>query len=156
MTFTTLFYRNIMLRHSCGKCYYTNLQRPSDITLADFWGWEKNVPDMNKDDKGISLILLNTPKGVHVFDIVKKDLFTKSVDLKQALQPNLMKPSEISLSRMKFEEDYGNYGFAKTMKLHGMLGWRCHKNEIIHEIKEYSKFVKNRIKKIVKFLLFIK
>jgi hypothetical protein len=35
------FYQHIMFRHSCGECHYTNLRRTADITLADFWGWEK-------------------------------------------------------------------------------------------------------------------
>lgn len=36
MSFTYLFYQNIMFRHSCGKCHFANTQRPSDITIADF------------------------------------------------------------------------------------------------------------------------
>lgn len=36
-----LFYQNIMFRHSCGVCHFTNLHRPSDITIADYWGWQR-------------------------------------------------------------------------------------------------------------------
>lgn len=43
MSFTFLFYQHIMFRHSCGKCHFTNIQRPSDITIADFWGIEKLI-----------------------------------------------------------------------------------------------------------------
>ena len=42
-----------MFRHSCGECHYTNLRRTADITLADFWGWEKIDNEINKDDKGV-------------------------------------------------------------------------------------------------------
>lgn len=62
MSFTFLFYQHIMFRHSCGKCHFTNIQRPSDITIADFWGIEKVDPNINSDDKGVSLILINTEK----------------------------------------------------------------------------------------------
>lgn len=62
MSFTYLFYQNIMFRHSCGKCHFANTQRPSDITIADFWGWEKTDPEFNKDNKGVSLVLVNTEK----------------------------------------------------------------------------------------------
>lgn len=41
MSFTFLFYKHIMFRKSCGKCHFANTKRPSDITIADFWGWEK-------------------------------------------------------------------------------------------------------------------
>lgn len=63
MSFTTLFYKHIIIRKSCGKCPYANMKRPSDITLADFWGWERTDTEINKDDKGVSLVLVNTEKG---------------------------------------------------------------------------------------------
>ena len=62
-SFTHLFYRHIMLRPSCSVCPYASLNRLSDITLADFWGWQKSVPDFNTDDRGVSLVLVNTKKG---------------------------------------------------------------------------------------------
>ncbi|KAA6327270.1 NAD(P)H-quinone oxidoreductase subunit I [termite gut metagenome] len=43
-TYTELFYKHIILRPSCEICRYTNIYRPSDITIADFWGWEKTIP----------------------------------------------------------------------------------------------------------------
>ena len=71
MTFTQVFYKHIMFRHSCGVCHFTNYHRPSDITLADFWGSEKTT-DINKDDKGLSLIFCNTEKGRQLFEHVKE------------------------------------------------------------------------------------
>lgn len=71
-SFTYLFSKNIMLRHSCGVCHFTNIKRPSDITIADFWGYEKTDANFNSDDKGCSLVLLNTDKGHRLFEIVKK------------------------------------------------------------------------------------
>lgn len=67
-TYTYLFYRHIMLRPSCSKCHYTNFKRPSDFTLADYWGWEKLSPDFNKDNKGCSLLLINSEKGLEIFE----------------------------------------------------------------------------------------
>lgn len=52
-----------MFRHSCGICHFANLQRPSDITIGDFWGWERVDPHFNADNKGVSLVLVNTRKG---------------------------------------------------------------------------------------------
>ncbi|MEB3372911.1 hypothetical protein SFC43_04040 [Bacteroides sp. CR5/BHMF/2] len=34
------------------------------MTIGDFWGYEKVVPKMNTDNKGISLVICNTDKGV--------------------------------------------------------------------------------------------
>lgn len=62
MSFTYLFYQYITFRYSCGKCHFCNTRRPSDITIADYWGWQKTDPNINKDDKGVSLVFVNTEK----------------------------------------------------------------------------------------------
>lgn len=54
--YTDLFYQHIMIRPSCGNCHYTNFIRPSDFTLADYWGWEKISKEFNSDNKGCSLL----------------------------------------------------------------------------------------------------
>ena len=124
MSYTHLFYQHIMFRHSCGVCHYTNLQRPSDITLADFWGWEKTDPTLNTDDKGYSLVLCNTEKGRQLFEAVKDRMNTMPVDMTKAMQPNLEHPSEIHPKRMAFEKSFEKYGFEKTMKRFGYMGWQ--------------------------------
>jgi coenzyme F420-reducing hydrogenase beta subunit len=111
MWFTKKFHQHIMLRHSCGDCHFCNTKRPSDITLADFWGWENTNPDINKDDKGVSLILVNTEKGRKLWEEVKKDLDYFPAELKNCLQPNLQHPTPIHKKRMQFEEDYIKNGF---------------------------------------------
>lgn len=122
--FTYLFYQHIMFRHSCGACKYTNLQRPSDITIADFWGWEKTNPDINADDKGVSLMLCNTEKGRQLFEAVKERMHIIPAELENCLQPNLQHPSKIHPKRMNFEHDYTRKGFAYVMNKYGNTGWR--------------------------------
>ncbi|MGN0202884.1 MAG: Coenzyme F420 hydrogenase/dehydrogenase, beta subunit C-terminal domain, partial [Candidatus Cryptobacteroides sp.] len=72
--FVKLFYQNIMLRHSCSNCHFSNTRRPSDITLGDFWGWEKQDPSLNADDKGVNLLLVNTEKGKALLDKASPEL----------------------------------------------------------------------------------
>lgn len=116
MWFTDIFYQHIIFRHSCGKCHFTNTTRPSDITIADFWGWEKSHPEFNKDDKGVSLVLVNTEKGREIFDAIKERLNYFDVELENAMQPNLERPSEIHPLRMQFEKDYAWRGFKYIYK----------------------------------------
>ena len=111
MWFTKVFYQHIMFRHSCGNCHYCNTQRPSDITIADFWGWQKTDANINKDDKGVSLVLVNTEKGRKLWEAVKHDLDVIPAKLDDCLQHNLQHPSIIHRERMKFERDYINKGF---------------------------------------------
>lgn len=109
--YTQLFYKHITFRKSCSECYFTNLKRPSDITLADFWGWEKQVPDMNNDDKGISLVLVNTLKGKSLFDKVSMNLNIQEVNIQECLQSTLQRPTPFHPLRSEFEEDYAKHGF---------------------------------------------
>lgn len=135
VTYTFVFYKHIMFRHSCGVCPFTNTKRPSDITLADFWGWEKSVPGFNDDDKGVSLILCNTEKGKQLFEAVKQDMDVVPVKLEDCLQPNLQHPSIIHPKRMAFERDYQRKGFLYVMRKYGDIGWRYHLGRVKRKIK---------------------
>ena len=112
MSFTYLFYKHIMFRKSCGNCHFTNTKRPSDITIADFWGWENTDPAFNADNKGVSLVLLNTEKGRKLFEAVQDRMNTIPAELEKCLQPNLRVPSEIHPNRNRFEKDYEKFGFS--------------------------------------------
>ena len=139
MSFTYLFYQHIMFRHSCGKCHFTNTKRPSDITLADFWGWEKADPNINKDDKGVSLILINTEKGRELFDKVKDRMTVIPARLEDCMQPNLRHPSAIHPQRMEFERNYSQKGFVYVMKRYGNMGL---KNEIKAAWRKFKEKIK--------------
>ena len=135
MSFTFLFYKHIMFRKSCGKCHFANLHRPSDITIADFWGWEKIDANFNADNKGCSLVLLNTEKGRKLFEAVKDRMNTIPADLKECLQPNMLHPSEIHPKRDLFEKEYASKGFKYVFYKYGEEGWRYKFNKIINKIK---------------------
>lgn len=123
-SFSYLFNKHIMFRHSCGTCKYANLQRPSDITIGDFWGWEKTDSQINIDDKGVSLVLLNSRKGKNWFDAVKDRMQIIPADLDNCLQPNLQYPTMIHSKRMQFENDYKRKGFVYVFYKYGEDGWR--------------------------------
>ncbi len=122
--YTTLFYEHIMFRHSCGKCHFANTVRPGDITLADFWGWEKTDPSLNADDRGISLVFLNTEKGRRLFEGAGKYMDIVPAELDMCIQSNMRMPSGINPYRMKFEEDYVKYGFEYVYSRYGEDGVR--------------------------------
>ena len=114
--YTNLFYQHIMFRHSCGNCHFCNTKRPSDITLADYWGWQKDNPEFNADDKGANLVLINTEKGRKIFEAVRNRLNVINATPEAFMQPNLQRPSVIHKKRMKFEKDYEEKGFKYIYK----------------------------------------
>ena len=71
------FLNNLFLRKSCEVCQYANLERPGDITLADFWGIQKYKKSLyNK--QGTSLVIANNDKGQELLDNLR-DKFAKCV-----------------------------------------------------------------------------
>jgi coenzyme F420-reducing hydrogenase beta subunit len=136
-TYTYLFYRHIMLRPSCSKCHYTNFKRPSDFTLADYWGWEKLSPDFNKDNKGCSLLLINSEKGLEIFEKRKEELNYLSTTQELCIQPNLQQPSKFDTQWIEFEKLYKKQGFAAVAKRYGSLGWRYILRQKKQAIKQY-------------------
>lgn len=123
-SYTHLFYRHIMLRESCSVCPYSDVKRVADVTLGDFWGWEKSVPQMNKDDKGISLVLVNSPKGCEMLDAVSRDLELCEVALDDCMQPNLRRPSSRDKDADAFAKAYDKKGLEYILKRYGDQGWR--------------------------------
>ncbi len=107
-----LFFSNLCLRPACYECRYTNLVRPSDITMADFWGIEEVLPEF-RDELGVSLILVNTAKGRVACSGMLGDLVTieSSVEACLAKQPALKAPATMNPLRQAFWEDYGRSGF---------------------------------------------
>ena len=61
---------------------------------------------MNRDNKGLNLILLNTEKGVSIFDEIKEQLVLRKLEEGSYLQPNLMYPTIEHKKRDAFEKDY--------------------------------------------------
>lgn len=118
--YKNMFYSHLILRPSCHNCKYTNLNRPSDITIADFWNIEKSISEFD-DDNGVSLVLLNTKKGSDIFEAVKEKTINLKSNIQSCMQPNLEEPSKPSLQREMFWIDYRDNGFEFT--LHKYFGY---------------------------------
>lgn len=133
-TFTHLFFKHVMIRPSCGNCKYANINRPSDITIADFWGWEKTDKNFNSDDKGCSLVFLNTEKGLFVWEEIKNQINYISAKLKNCLQPNLISPTDLDPKSQSFYRDYEEKGFLYIAKHYGDFGWKIRLKTLIRRL----------------------
>lgn len=109
--YTDLFQQNIMLRPSCSICHFANYIRPSDFTIGDYWGWEKISKDFNSDNKGCSLLFINTKKGYDIFNSIsnKMNLIPTQNDL--CIQPNLIGPTKMCPKVEQFVFNYSKKGF---------------------------------------------
>lgn len=86
-TYSKMFLDYASLRNSCYECSFRGSDRVSDITLADFWGIEKVLPE-KFDDKGISLVILNTAKGREIFEIISERMDYTKVPLETSASYN--------------------------------------------------------------------
>lgn len=105
-----IFYSGVALRPSCYRCSFACLERCGDISLGDCWGIEKYYPDFYDKD-GVSLMLINTFKGIQLADLLKNFLEYKIMDSSECLQPILIHPTEEPRWRSFFWEKYYKFGF---------------------------------------------
>lgn len=81
------FLKNVCLRPSCYACEFKSLHRQSDLTLADFWGIQNVLPEMD-DDKGTSLLFVNSGRGQEMLEKIKGKITYEEVDINQAVSFN--------------------------------------------------------------------
>ena len=84
--YMNMFLGNICLRPSCHACHFKSLIRPSDITIGDCWGIENYKPELD-DDMGTSVVLINSEKGLRMFEKVSDKLIYKRAETNKALPP---------------------------------------------------------------------
>lgn len=106
------FLADLYLRPSCYKCEFKNNNYKSDITLADFWGIDKIKPEWN-DDKGVSLVVANTPMGLSIINSIMDNVACESVDSEKAFiynQSYFKSVSKKFISKICFR-DLNKYSF---------------------------------------------
>jgi len=111
------FLRNLYLRPSCHACRFKTISRQSDITLADLWGIQSVLPELD-DDKGTSLVLIHTDKGRDLFDNVEGDMQYKEVETDSAIRFNSAAVQSClpSSDREAFFDDLNCLPLKKVMK----------------------------------------
>lgn len=114
--YTDLFYEHIMFRPSCQNCQFANVNRPSDLTMGDFWDIEKQDHSDFDDNRGVSLVLVNTPRGEEIFNHAKTEFDWFETRLESCIQPTLVHPSTPSPRRSEFWRDYQKMPFDELLK----------------------------------------
>ena len=111
------FLKNICLRPSCYDCEFKTLHRKSDITLADFWGIQNVFPKMD-DDKGTSLIFVNSNKGQIMLEKIKDYIICNEVDIHKAVSYNssAIRSVQCNPKRDNFFHELDSYSFDQLVK----------------------------------------
>ena len=96
-----LFLSNICLRPSCYACQHKGINRRSDLTLADCWGAERILNEVD-DDRGISFVLAHTAKGIDAIQAISKMCQLKVISMQCAINEN---PSAVQSATMNMQRD---------------------------------------------------
>jgi len=110
---------DLAVRSSCAHCPFTNFNRVGDITIGDFWGWEKHYSLWN-DNKGVSLVMVNSDKGSFIFNQLK-NVETVKATKQLCYQPQLSYPIKLNSDYSQFQLDYIKNGYTYTMKKYSDL-----------------------------------
>lgn len=110
-----IFFSQMINRPSCHSCKYSNLDRPGDFTIADFWDDKKNRPDLYSCE-GTSLLMVNTNMGLDLINKLYDSIDLWKITKDEAMQPCLIRPTCSNQRRQEFWEFYLLRGFDAAYK----------------------------------------
>lgn len=121
---------NLYIRPSCGACEFKGVPRQGDITLADFWGLDEKIDD----DKGVSMLLINSESGQRLFEETRERLVVYKRDFAEIFAGNVCFDSSVVISKNseKFLRDLDKGTFSRVLK-------RYTRKSIIFRVKQHIK-----------------
>lgn len=118
------FLYNLTQRENCFTCKYARDKRVSDITIGDFWGGEK-YSVFHNIDKGVSAVLINTPKGLNEIESIKEHIYYEKVHMQDVIDGNtqLQRPTKRDNKRDKFLQLYLKKNFQTAVRRVLIVPW---------------------------------
>ena len=117
--FLNLFFSNNCLRPYCHHCEFAGINKPADLTIADFWGVDTEHPSFYSP-LGVSAVLVHTSKG---HELLRKcdelDTIESTIEKISRKQGNLHVPSPKATSRDDFWKYYEQNGIDVTLSKYG-------------------------------------
>ncbi len=108
------FLNDLYLRPSCHACPAKSFKSGSDITIGDYWGIQDVLPDLD-DDKGVSLVMVNTFKGKKYCSTVSTVSRETSYEDALKYNPSIEKSVAIPPKRKLFFENFTKLSFTKLI-----------------------------------------
>ena len=114
-----MFFNLISLRDNCYYCKYACNKRPGDISVGDYWGIEKEHPELLLSNggsidntKGVSVIVANTIKGEKFIKSYNGlEIFESEYKKAEKINHQLSNPAKLNELREYVLELYKNEGY---------------------------------------------
>ena len=137
-SYIELFRYDVCMRPSCTRCRYASTNREGDLTIGDFWGVEKVLPEVDTS-QGVSAVMVRSEKGMELLGAVKDRAQMWECQESQitARQPNMSRPSQFSNKAQAFQADWKKEPFETVLKKYIRVGMN-------RRIKDFVKSVLNR------------
>lgn len=87
-TFFIGFGKSIFSRKSCFDCRFRIGNTKADITLADFWGIDRQGSAEYSDNKGVSLVITHTQAGEAALSAIDGDVCVSEREFDEAVRYN--------------------------------------------------------------------
>lgn len=97
--FSRWFFIKKMFRDSCYKCVYRTQNRVTDITMGDFWGIEEVDKEFD-DNRGVSIVSVNSAKGQGLVDLIKEDCIIKEYSKESVPRVNYSKRNQAFITKV--------------------------------------------------------
>ena len=116
------FMKGITFRENCYDCRYATDNRYSDLTIGDFWGLGSDSKFYKDKEKGVSVILPITNKGMELINFISNQTELEERKISEAVNGNsqLRTPTVRTKKTDKFKKIYLKKNFyiayKKTMK----------------------------------------
>lgn len=99
--FSKAFRNGYIQRPSCYVCEFASLKAGvGDITIGDYWGIEEKHPEF-ANDRGVSLLKINTQKGQELFEKVSENLELRESNYADAYAANHREPITMASQRAR-------------------------------------------------------
>lgn len=150
------FLNLLTLRENCYSCKYACNRRPGDITIGDYWGIEKEHPEILNtnggsidEKKGVSVVITNTNKGERLISTYNNlKMYVSDYGKAAKINDQLRVPSKLTEEREIVLNLYKNGGYEAVEK------WfikKERKNIFINKLKrKIPKKIKEDLKKVIK------
>lgn len=142
------FLGGVYYRESCYQCHYAKGERVSDITLGDYWDREHQYGSIHHGKDGLSMLMINTPKGETLFESIKKMIKTQTVPTEVLIARNgqLRTPMRKHNFYGEFQSEYAWSGYGdKTKTIIDKEISRVKKALMINKIAERVKGIKTSL-----------
>lgn len=127
------FFNLKTIRESCYSCPFAGRQRPADLTMGDFWGIEKQCPELLEDAggpfslfSGVSCLLVNSECGMKWLEKLGSNLTLREVEFGAIAAHNeqLKAPAKRPKDRDSWLEAFAQGGWPEVERL-----WRKDKRK---------------------------